>query len=182
MRQPAWLSLLFSQRRADFYDEAATHTCSAPPDNLPEALTARVGLIWDKTIIGTGDLSAPWGLSHETITFAVYEPSAANRKKNYGGLSARMRQGSVLREPRPNGAATSIHPTAKPPRLIRRLIESSTSLGDPGSPEVVLDPFMGAGSTLVGAALAGRDAIGIEVEKKYADRAITQLEQVRNNP
>lgn len=132
---------------------------------------AAVELIWDKGILGMGDLSMPWGKSHEPITFAVYEPSKANREKGYGGLAARMRQGSVLRVQRTNGASTTRHPTEKPVQLLRQLIESSSVWG-----ETILDPFVGVGSTLVAASLEGRKSIGIELEEKYCEIAASRLQ------
>ncbi len=62
-------------------------------------------IIWDKGVIGMGDLTQPWGPQHENITFAVYELSKANRAKGYGNLAARMRRGSVLRSMRAQSSA-----------------------------------------------------------------------------
>lgn len=141
---------------------------------LPDGvLTASVELVWDKTVVGTGDLSAAWSPSHETITFAVQEISAANRAKGYGRLSARVRKGSVLRHLRAQGGATGRHPNEKPVPLLRELIESSSSIG-----ETVLDPFAGCGSTLVAAVLEGRNAIGIEVSEAYCAIAADRLRTV----
>jgi site-specific DNA-methyltransferase (adenine-specific) len=145
-----------------------------PAEVIPEQLTATADLIWDKEIVGMGDLSQPWGLSHENITFAVYEPSKANRVKGYGNLSARMRQGSVIRAQRTNGAATLRHPTEKPVKLLRQLIESSSVMD-----EVVFDPFAGVGSTLVAAVLEGRRGIGVEIHEPYAEIAAKRLEKLR---
>lgn len=143
------------------------------PANLSATpLAAAVQLIWDKDVNGTGDLSLPWGLSHEPITFAVYEPSAANRAKGYGRLAARMRQGSVIRCQRLQGAATGRHPNEKPVTLLRQLIEASSVAGD-----TVLDCFSGVGSTLVAAMLEGRRAVGIEVSKTYCEAAVHRVEQ-----
>src|SRR5258708_4902439 len=71
-------------------------------------------LIWDKEIIGMGDLQKPWGPQHETIIFATYEPSKANRDKGYGNLSARLRKGSVLRSLLATSRRVTHHPMEKP--------------------------------------------------------------------
>jgi site-specific DNA-methyltransferase (adenine-specific) len=133
-------------------------------------LTAQCELIWDKEILGSGDLSSPWGPSHEPITFAVFEPSKANREKGAGRLSARIRQGSVLRCPRLHSGAVKRHPNEKPVPILRQMIESSSILGD-----TVLDPFMGSGSTLEAAVLEGRAAIGIELDEAHCRQAVERL-------
>ena len=135
-------------------------------------LVSPVELIWDKGIVGPGDLTLPWGPAHEPITFAVYRPSKANRDDGRGRLAARLRQGSVLRVPRLHSRAVVAHPSEKPVDLLRQLIESSSILG-----ETVLDPFMGSGSTLEAAKLEGRHAIGIEVEESYCEIAAKRLGQ-----
>lgn len=137
--------------------------------SLPFGGTAE--LIWDKANMGMGDLGLPWGPSHERITFGVVERSKKARETK-GSLSARMRQGSILRVPRPNGTRVRLHPTEKPVALMRILIESSSPVGD-----TVLDPFAGVGSTLVAAALLGRKAIGIEIEAQYIETAIPRIKR-----
>jgi DNA modification methylase len=62
------------------------------------------------------------------------------------------------------------HPCPKPLRLMSELLR--TFGGD-----VILDPFMGSGTTLVAAKQLGRRAIGIELERKYCDIAIERLRQ-----
>ena len=54
------------------------------------------------------------------------------------------------------------HPTEKAVGIISPLIESFSKPGD-----VVLDPFLGSGTTAVAATLAGRRAYGIELEERY---------------
>ena len=56
------------------------------------------------------------------------------------------------------------HPTQKPLELIDRLITASSNKGD-----LVIDPFLGAGSTVLSAINNGRKYIGIEKEKEYFD-------------
>lgn len=64
------------------------------------------------------------------------------------------------------------HPTEKPVRLMRHYIENSSQPG-----EVVIDPFMGSGSTGVAALQAGRKFVGIEKDQKWFDVALGRLER-----
>lgn len=66
----------------------------------------------------------------------------------------------------------SEHPTGKPLRLITQLV---TLFSDPG--ELILDPFMGSGTTLRAAKDLGRRAIGIEIEERYCEIAVKRLAQ-----
>lgn len=56
------------------------------------------------------------------------------------------------------------HPTQKSLLLAERAIRNSSKTG-----EIVLDPFLGSGTTLIGAARTGRRCFGIEIEPKYCD-------------
>ena len=56
------------------------------------------------------------------------------------------------------------HPAAFPVELAQRCIESTTG-------SVILDPFMGSGTTAIAAELAGRDWIGMDISKAYCDIA-----------
>ena len=56
------------------------------------------------------------------------------------------------------------HPTQKPLVLLDRIIRASTDEGD-----TILDPFLGSGTTIVAALLAGRNSVGIEQEKEYCE-------------
>lgn len=66
----------------------------------------------------------------------------------------------------PNIIGNKQHPTEKPIELMQILIENSTQIG-----EIVLDPFMGCGSTGVACLNSGRSFIGIEIDKQYFDIA-----------
>jgi len=63
------------------------------------------------------------------------------------------------------------HPTQKPLRLMKWCIEQSKTTG------IILDPFMGSGTTLVAAKELDRKAIGIEIEEKYCEIAVDRLKQ-----
>lgn len=132
-----------------------------------------VELIWDKGEMGLGNLSLPWGSEHEYIQFGVLVLSNKNRQEGRGRLAARLRRGSILRYDKIHGSLL-FHPTEKPVKLLRELVESSSCFG-----ETVLDPFAGAGSTLVAAKLEGRKSIGIELEEKYCEIAARRLQQVK---
>lgn len=63
------------------------------------------------------------------------------------------------------------HSAEKPPDLLRRFIEQSSVPG-----ELVIDPFMGGGSTKVAALAAKREFLGCELEKEWFDVARTRSE------
>jgi DNA modification methylase len=65
------------------------------------------------------------------------------------------------------------HPTQKPVRLFYRILEDFTNEDD-----LILDPFMGSGTTLIAAQKLGRKAVGIEIDKHYCDIAIERLSQM----
>lgn len=136
-----------------------------------ERLTSVTDLVWDKGMMGGGNLELPWGPAHEPITFAVCVASRVNRARGDGRLAARMRSGSVLRVLRPNSGSANRHPNEKPVGLMRQIVESSSRHGD-----LVLDPFMGSGSTVVAAILEGRRAIGIEIDPRYFEVAKRRVE------
>jgi site-specific DNA-methyltransferase (adenine-specific) len=64
------------------------------------------------------------------------------------------------------------HPTQKPVALLERIVLASTKPSD-----LVLDPFMGSGTTLRAAKDLGRKCIGIEIEEKYCEIAARRLQQ-----
>ncbi len=92
---------------------------------------------------------------------------------------------NVEHDSAPSGSERTPHPTQKPIDLMRRLIQRHSNPGD-----MILDPFMGSGTTLRAAADLGRRAIGIElhneighgekgrpVDRRYCDMAVERLRQ-----
>lgn len=65
------------------------------------------------------------------------------------------------------------HPTPKPVELIERIIKASSNLGD-----LVLDCFIGIGTTAVAAKKLGRNFIGCDISKRYIDIAKQKLELI----
>ncbi len=68
------------------------------------------------------------------------------------------------------GASTKEHPAPFPLELANRLVRMFSFHGD-----TVLDPFAGTGTTLVAAAAAGRNAIGVEIDPAYVRLAEKRL-------
>lgn len=64
------------------------------------------------------------------------------------------------------------HSTQKPVKLIERLVIASSNEG-----MLVLDPFMGSGTTAVAARKLKRHFIGFEVDKKYYDYSLSRISQ-----
>lgn len=73
----------------------------------------------------------------------------------------------LVESPEVNG-----HPCPKPTRAMIGLVAAASLPG-----EIVLDPFMGSGTTGVACAQLGRKFIGIEIEPKYFDIACRRIEQ-----
>lgn len=69
-----------------------------------------------------------------------------------------------------------IHPTQKPVKLLKKLIEIFT---DPG--EVVIDPVAGSGTTLIAAIELNRKAYGFEIKKPYYKEATELINEVITN-
>lgn len=73
----------------------------------------------------------------------------------------------------------SEHGGQKPPELCADLIKTFTKAG-----QTVLDPLAGVGGTLIGAALCGRNAVGIEINQRWIDiyREVCRLENLTEFP
>ena len=72
----------------------------------------------------------------------------------------------------PDGDALKLHPTIKPVRLIEEAILDCSRRG-----EIVLDPFLGSGSTLIACEKTKRTCVGIELSPRYMDVAITRWQK-----
>lgn len=113
-------------------------------------------VVWDKGSIGLGN---GFRAQHELICHASKGVPTVYDKGT----------GNVLRAGRQEPVD---HPSPKPVGLLERLI---TVVSPPGG--VVLDPFMGSGSTMRAAVNCGMRAVGIEVEERYCEIAATRLAQ-----
>jgi site-specific DNA-methyltransferase (adenine-specific) len=71
------------------------------------------------------------------------------------------------------GASTRNHPAPYPLELASRLVKMFSFVGD-----VVLDPFVGTGTTVEAATLAGRNGIGVDIEPTYVEVSEGRMRRV----
>lgn len=157
------------------------------------------------------NLGSDWGRSHESILHLrkskqhgfniddVRIPYGSHTLKYPAHPQAESSQyGNGKRsddiwEPHPNGAKPkdvieipttcngmnekTPHPTQKPEELLRKIILASSNPGD-----MVLDPFVGSGTTAVCAQQLGRLWLGCDMSLEYLEWAVRRLEIVPNRP
>lgn len=109
-------------------------------------------LVWDKEQMGMG---MPWRNQHELIAYG----------KRRSGEIRGGKHGNVLKAKR---SGNSSHPTEKPVDLIERILGNAQE-------GVILDPFMGSGTTGVACISMNRKFIGIEIEPRYFDIACERI-------
>jgi DNA modification methylase len=84
---------------------------------------------------------------------------------NYPGFNGFARKGSE--------DASAFHPTVKPIALVADAMLDSTKRDD-----IVLDPYIGSGTTILAAERTGRQCFGIEIDGRYVDTAIARWERL----
>ena len=130
---------------------------------LDEAIGFKQMVVWDKGPIGMG-----WHYRRSYETVLVGEKPGAACK----WYDTTSRVENILRDIPKIIPQASDHPTPKPEALMQFFIRLHTAPGD-----VVLDPFMGAGTTLRAAQDLGRAACGIEISEAYCEAAAKRLSQ-----
>jgi DNA modification methylase len=164
----------------------------------------RYDLIWEKTLaVGFLDANRRPLRAHEQILVftkafrgSTYNPQkVAGKKHTIGGKSKkpvhysganRDKKEVVTNLYHPRSVqkysnvvrGKSLHPTAKPLELVEWLVRSYSNPGD-----VVLDPFVGSGTTLAASMIAGRRGLGIDINPEYfktAKQRLIELEAAIN--
>jgi site-specific DNA-methyltransferase (adenine-specific) len=115
----------------------------------------------------------PWGLFRKPCEGRVQDNL---RKWGTGGLrriSATEPFGDVIRSAPTRAEERRIapHPSLKPQAFMRRIVHAALPLGE----GIVLDPFMGAGSTVAACMALGCEGIGIELDRAYFEMAQTAI-------
>jgi site-specific DNA-methyltransferase (adenine-specific) len=146
-------------------DSAAYVFCSAKTLDTFKSFAMEAGfkvkntIVWVKNNWTAGDLKAQYGQQYEPVLLL-----------NKGRAEIRgKRLTDVWMFDRVAGK-NQLHQNQKPVELIIQCIEKHS---DPG--QVVLDPFMGSGTTAVAAARTGRNYIGFELDEKYHASAMARV-------
>lgn len=113
----------------------------------------------------------PWGLFRKPCEGRVQDNL---RKWKTGGLrrvSSNVPFTDVINSSptRPEERTLSPHPSLKPQQFMRQIVRAALPLGI----GVVLDPFMGGGSTIAAAIAVGYESIGVELDNRFFEMALT---------
>lgn len=119
-------------------------------------LSTRI-VVWEKTNPSPMNGDKLWMSGVELCVFG----------KKRGGVFNEFCKNPVFRH---KAGENTIHPTQKPVDLFRRFILASSNKGD-----VVLDPFMGSGTTAVACIKEKRHFLGFELNKEYYDSACKRI-------
>lgn len=107
----------------------------------------------------------PWGLFRKPCEGTVADNL---RRWKTGGLR-RVSKGRPFTDvipcapTRPDERRLADHPSLKPQRFLRQIVRAALPLGE----GVVLDPFMGSGSTIAAAEALGYESVGVERDAEY---------------
>lgn len=116
--------------------------------------------------------ATPAGVGMCTWGFSCWQPILVYGRCPYlkRGLGARPDLFIHTESSEKNG-----HPCPKPINLWKKIL----TRGSASELDVVVDPFMGSGTTLLAAKQLGRKAIGIEISEKYCEIAVKRLAQIQ---
>ena len=127
-------------------------------------LKLRQTLIWSKNSMVMGRQDYQW--QHEPCLYGWKEGASHTWYSD-------RKQTTILNFDRPT--SSKLHPTMKPVNLLSYLINNSTKQED-----IVLDSFLGSGSTLIACEKLQRICYGIELDPKYCDVIVKRWEQWAN--
>jgi site-specific DNA-methyltransferase (adenine-specific) len=120
-----------------------------------------------------------WAVKGKKWIFNYEELKKINPEKQKDGSPKQMRDvwpmPLVQGKERLRGVdGRALHSTQKPEEMLKRIILASSNKND-----IVLDPFLGSGTTAVIAKKLGRNWLGIEKEKKYVELAKKRIAKVK---
>jgi site-specific DNA-methyltransferase (adenine-specific) len=181
-RWPA--NVIFDEEAAQMLDAQSGHSVSKPHIQYKKAMKS-IAKGYESARIDKVDYSDSGGASR---FFYVAKASRAEREAGLDGMEVQRRAGlqgsdrdgeiDPLSERWRTSPRANHHPTVKPITLMRYLVRLVTPPGG-----VVLDPFMGSGSTGCAAMLEAMQFIGIELSAEYLEIARRRiLHHANQNP
>ncbi|WP_226948844.1 DNA-methyltransferase [Rhizorhabdus wittichii] len=130
--------------------------------------------IWNK---GSGGMGSLYRSAYEEVVVFCTEASSATNNvllgKNGRNRTNVWTYPGANRKGSSAGKALGDHPTPKPVELVADALQDVTQRGD-----LVFDPFIGSGTTLIAAEATGRIACGIDLDPGYVDVAIVRWQQM----
>lgn len=126
----------------------------------------------------------PTAVAHESDDVIAYSPdnpravSGSGLLSNPGtGTTGMALPSNVLRVPTGGAATSASHSAAFPVALVEFFVKAYSAIGD-----LVLDPFMGSGTTMIAAHQQQRRSVGAEISAKHCDVIIQRWEQTTGIP
>jgi site-specific DNA-methyltransferase (adenine-specific) len=126
-------------------------------------------VVWHYPNILKGFSNKKW---HNTYDF-IFHLVTGEKPKTFNASFADGENKDVWVFPRPQSnfkKDKTLHPTQKPLELVKRIVKMFSNEG-----EIVLDPFLGSGTTMVACKELKRNCIGIEINPEYIQIAKTRL-------
>jgi DNA modification methylase len=129
--------------------------------------------VWAKTNAGMGTF---YRSQHELV--AVFKVGTGPHINSFALGQYGRRRTNVWTYPGVNAfgpgreAALAMHPTVKPVALVADAIKDCSKRNG-----LILDPFLGSGTTVLAAEVTGRRAAGLELDPRYVDCAIRRWQQ-----
>ena len=164
-----FLLSMFTQVENHMEDDASIYVFHADTEGLNfRKAFKEVGFylsgccIWKKNSLVLG--RSPYQWQHEPCLYGW------KKKGNHQWFSDR-KQTTIWEYDRPKSSKD--HPTMKPIQLMAYPIQNSSMRGT-----IVLDPFLGSGSTLIAADQTGRVCYGIELDEKFVDVIVKRYIEV----
>ena len=156
MSSEAYIALVRRTRRASDADASYVFTDWRMWGHTKEAVELagfrlRGMIVWDK---GSAGMGSRWKMQHELVAWGTKLTSQMG-----AGL------GNVITTPR---SGNHCHPTEKPLPLMQAIVSNA-------EPGLVIDPFMGSGTTGVACVYNNREFIGVEVDPKHFDIACKRI-------
>lgn len=161
LKDGAWIYIFFDKQKTGLFD-----LWLAPKYGIK----ARTIYVWVKTNPVPSFRKVNWNSGTEHIWVGS---KGSGKLKNF---KEQKYMANYFIYPNASAWKKTEHPTEKPEKLVSHFIEVNTNKDD-----IVLDPFLGSGTTAIAAKMLGRTFIGIEKSPEYCEIAERRLKSLEVN-